>query len=402
MHRDTRAAPTDAVPLGLQFVLGAFVFCSTFSIAGTQTALGLSLLLWIFFMIRDTAPRPHRTMLDVPFALFIAVSLVAALLSPERLESLKHLKNLLLVSAVYVVGFLASRTELRNRLFMTLLFSGCGSAIYGIAIYLLGKGEGTLRRSPGPFSTAMTFGGVLLILSSLFLAISVGSGLARRYRIAAGCAALAAFAALFFSFTRSSWLGALVSVVVICAYLRRRFLIPFAVSLMILVMLLPAPYRSRVESIWNPKFRTNVQRLELVRGGIAIFKEHPIIGVGTMDLAEVYREHMPPGAVYVHGHMHSDFLQVAVQMGVVGLAAFCILIVSFFRLIARNVKLGLAPSERSWAVGSLGALAGFVVNGLFEWNFGDAEVVTLLYVVIGANLAIHRNHLRAQCSCRNM
>jgi hypothetical protein len=30
------------------------------------------------------------------------------------------------------------------------------------------------------------------------------------------------------------------------------------------------------------------------------------------------------------------------------------------------------------------------VNGLFEWNFGDAEVVTLLYVVLGANLALAR------------
>jgi hypothetical protein len=35
------------------------------------------------------------------------------------------------------------------------------------------------------------------------------------------------------------------------------------------------------------------------------------------------------------------------------------------------------------------------VNGLFEWNFGDAEVLTLLYIVLGANLALPRLGLPA-------
>ena len=97
---------------------------------------------------------------------------------------------------------------------------------------------------------------------------------------------------------------------------------------------------------------------------------------------------MPPGAVHTHGHLHNMFLQVAATTGLVGLAAFCWLLVSFFRMIGANLRLDLPPPERAWVVGSIAALAGFVVNGLFEWNFGDAEVVTLLYVIIGANVAI--------------
>ena len=93
----------------------------------------------------------------------------------------------------------------------------------------------------------------------------------------------------------------------------------------------------------------------------------------------------------------NDFLQIAVQMGIVGLAAFVILLVSFFRLMARNLRLDLPPGERAFVVGSIAALAGFIVNGLFEWNFGDAEVVTLLYAIIGANLALSLEHLRARC-----
>jgi len=397
MRRDTSNAPAGTICFALQLILAAAVFCSTFTIAGTQTAFGLTIILWIFFLLRGGAPAPRRTMLDAPLALFVAASLAAALFSARRLESLAHLKNLLLMSVVYIVAFLAGDPKLRRRLFALLLVSGAGSAIYGIVLYLLGRGHGTLGRTHGSFSTAMTYGGILLILSTLFLAEAVGSRASLRLRIASGLASLAAVVALFYTFTRSSWVGALVSALVILAFLRRRLLVPFAAALVIFVILLPAPYRARVASIWDPSYRTNVQRLELLRGGAAIFREHPVIGVGTMDLADVYRDHMPPGAVYVHGHMHNDFVQIAVQMGIVGLAAFVILLVSFFCLMARNLKLDLPPGERAFVVGSIAALAGFIVNGLFEWNFGDAEVVTLLYVIIGANLALSLEHLRARC-----
>jgi len=390
MCSDPRSAQAITTPLALQVVLGVFLFASTFSIALTQTALGLALILWLCFALKRKAPLPRRTMLDVPLLLFIAVSFAAALLSNKRLASFMSLKNYALMTVIYMIGALLAARRMALRQFTVLLVSGTGVAAYGIAIYLLGKGAGTLGRSPGPFSNAMTFGGMLLILCSLFLAVAVGAGVARGLRWAAVGAAIVTFTALFFSFTRSSWVGTVVSVVVILALLRKRWLVPFAVALVIFVLLLPAPYRARVESIWNLKHMTNVHRLQLLRGGIGIIKDHPVIGVGTMDLADVYRQYMPPGAVQVFGHMHNIFLQIAVQTGFVGLAAFCWLLFSFFRLMARNLKLDLPPPERAWVAGSIGALAGFIVNGLFEWNFGDAEVVTLLYIVLGANLALPR------------
>lgn len=266
MHGDTQTSQPDAVPAALRIVLGGFVACSTFSIAATQTALGLCILLWTFFLIRGRAPAPRRTMLDAPLALFIASCLVAALFSSRRLESLVGLKNLLLMSAIPTVAFLAQGARFRGRLLAALLVSGGGSAVYGIVLYALGKGEGALGRSPGTFSNAMTFGGILLIVCSLFCATAMLPGLGRRLRAAVAVGALAALAALFVSFTRSSWVGMLVSLVVIFAVLRRRLLVPFLAALVVFVLLLPAPYRERVESIWNPAFRTNVQRLELVRG----------------------------------------------------------------------------------------------------------------------------------------
>ncbi|MCK4236158.1 MAG: O-antigen ligase family protein [Candidatus Krumholzibacteria bacterium] len=378
----------------ITFFIGSFLFFSTFSIAGTQTALTLSILLWIVLAAVGKAPRPRRTTLDFPIILFVGVCLVAVLFSKQRWASFVNLKNILLVSIVYLLGFLVRNRKTGHRLFAVLLFSGAVSSLYGIAIFLLGKGEGTLGRTPGTFSTAMTFGGVLLMICSLFFSVGIGNGLSSKVRVAVLGAALASAGALFFSFTRSSWLGMIASCIVILAILRRKWLLPFVGALLLFTFLLPVPMRERVTSIWDARYRTNVQRLEMLWGGWRIFKDHPVIGVGTMDLGEIYRRYKPPEAVYVHGHMHNNFFHVAVTTGAIGLGAFCFLLFSFYRLMAGNLRLDLPPPEKAWVVGSIGALTGFIVNGLFEWNFGDAEVVTLLYLIVGSNLAIAVNRRR--------
>lgn len=371
----------------LTFTLGAFCFFSTFSIAGTQTALAIAVLLWIVLVLFRAAPPPHRTALDRAIILFLAASLTAVLFSEERLASFVNLRNLPLLVIIYLFGGVME-TRWQRLLFTVLLCSGAASSLYGIVIFALNRGSGTLGRTAGTFSNAMTYGGVLLLLCSLFLAVGIGSGLRGKVRLATLGAAVLAGTALFFSFTRSAWLGMLVSAAVVLSIQRRKLLILLAVFIVVLFLFLPGPYRYRITSMWDPDYRTNVHRLEMLRGGWEIFKDHPWVGVGTMDLSETYRKYMPPGAVHVFGHLHNIFLQVAVTMGVVGLAAFCYLLYSFFRLVIRNLYRSFDGPERAWVVGSLGALTGFVVSGMFEWNFGDAEVVMLLYAVIGGNLAL--------------
>ena len=376
----------------LGFFLAAALFFSTFSIAGTQTALAVTFALWIVCALSRRVPRPGRTMLDIPFACFVGASILAAVFSERRLESFEGMRNLLLIVIVYLLGYIVTDRRTGRRLAAVLLLSAAGSAVYGIVIYFIGEGDGGLGRTPGSFSTAMTYGGVLLALASPAFALAIGRDAGRRRRLVASSVFVLAAAALLLSLTRSAWVGMAVSAVVSVALLRRKLVLPLLAGMVLLVFLLPAPLRHRVTTIWDLSYRTNVHRLELMRGGSRIFLDHPVVGVGTRDLAGLYDRYKPPGAVTVFGHMHNIFLQVAVTTGVLGLAAFCFMFVMFFRLLAAVLRLDLPPPERAWAAGSAGAVAGFVASGLFEWNFGDAEVVTLLYIIIGMNLALFRIH----------
>ncbi|UCF06633.1 MAG: O-antigen ligase family protein [bacterium] len=378
----------------LFILLATILFFSTFSIAGTQITLALAFLLWLVIALVSKRFRFAGTMLDLPIFLFIATSLAAAIFSDERYASILGLKNLLLASVVYLFTFnVRDRTEVR-RLLIVLFLSGTASAVYGIVIYAMGHGDGGLGRTPGSFSIAMTFGGVMLVLCSLALGPAIGSSLQWRLRLPALSMVSIGLVALLLSFTRSSWVGMVAAAVVVFSILRKRWLIPLIGCMIVLYLVLPDALQQRVSTIWDPTYRTNIHRMQLFRGGVKIFYDYPVLGVGTRDLGELYRRYKPPEAVYIYGHMHNIFLQVAVTTGIVGLAAFCYLLISCFRLLIANLRLGLPPPDRAWVAGSIGALVGFIVNGLFEWNFGDAEVVTLFYIMLGMNCAIPRIHIR--------
>ncbi len=388
-----KSLPSGIAAKAISLLLGIFVFSMTFSIAATQTALAAGLFLWVILIFAGKIEKPVRTALDLPIALFVAATLLAVLFSGNMAAAAVNLKNYLLLSIIYYIGFAPLSRGTIRRFFPVLVVSASGSALYGIAIFLAGRGGGALGRTSGPFSVAMTFGGIMMLLCSLFGAVGAGKRVPARIKIVSLAAAALTGGALFLSFTRSSWLGMVTASIVILLLTRKKLIVPFIASLVVIFFLLPPKYRERVTSIWDPNFRTNIQRIELFKGGISIWRENPIFGVGPVDLADIYRKHMPRGAVVVHGHMHNIFLHVAVTLGSVGLIAFSYLLFSFFRLVGGLLRLDLPPPERAWVVGSLAALAGFIVNGFFEWNFGDAEVVTIIYVIIGSNLALLRQYL---------
>jgi len=375
------------VPLPLVVITSLFLFFSTFTIAGEQITLGVLFILWVFYLVSRRIGVPFRTKLDLPIALFLISCAVSVAFSEDKAGSIINLRNLLLLSILYLFAYIFSR-ELPLSLFLSvLMISSIGTSIYGISMYLFRDDEWVIWRTPGPFSGAMTFGGVLMILCSLGLTMILCGGIPRRLRVLGAVSTVFTATALFFTFTRSSWLGMIVSAVVIMGFSRRKLIVPFIVALAVFVVILPQPYRSRFSSMLDPSYRTNAIRLQLIKGGIEIFKEHPIVGVGTRDLTSLYIKHKPPEATYISGHLHNNFLQIAVSMGGIGLAAFIYLFVSFFRVAAENLNRS-PPLKRGVALVTLGVLTGFLVNGLFEWNFGVAEVVTLVYILIGFNLAI--------------
>ncbi|MDP2302879.1 MAG: O-antigen ligase family protein [Ignavibacteria bacterium] len=149
--------------------------------------------------------------------------------------------------------------------------------------------------------------------------------------------------------------------------------------------------QSRIKSIWDVHNMSNSSRFALWRGGIEIFKDYPLFGVGDIDLAKLYREYKRPFDKEIQGHMHNNYVHLLVILGAFGFLAVMFLLIKIFLIdlkIFNEVK--TIPFLSSYSLGVLGGFVAFLTAGLTEWNFGDHEIITIVWFTLGLNLAVRK------------
>jgi O-antigen ligase len=128
------------------------------------------------------------------------------------------------------------------------------------------------------------------------------------------------------------------------------------------------------------------------------FREHPALGIGLGNDRRDYEQYRRLVAERHGGHrylnppdvgVHNLYLQIAYELGLVGLAAYLGLVGSLFAWCAAGLRrAGPAHDLESGILwGTAAALAGSMAAGLFENNFFDSEVQNLLVILFG--LVLH-------------
>jgi O-antigen ligase len=113
-----------------------------------------------------------------------------------------------------------------------------------------------------------------------------------------------------------------------------------------------------------------------------MIQAHPIFGVGPQrihtEFPNYYHGREFPS---YYGHLENNMLQLAAERGLLCLAAFFWFIFELYASLISIVR--TEPDEVRWpAVSALAALTGFLIAGLFEYNFGDSEVLLLLLFIV--------------------
>src|SRR4030095_6565521 len=93
------------------------------------------------------------------------------------------------------------------------------------------------------------------------------------------------------------------------------------------------------------------------------------------------------------GHMHSNLLQIALERGVPALILWLLLFVIYIRMLWRVIR-QTTDLPRGVALGALGGALGFFTSGLVHYNWGDSEVVTVFYLIMGLCLVVERTNQR--------
>jgi O-antigen ligase len=348
------------------------------TVAGAHIALGCAGLLALLHRALLGRWPVARTPADRAFLAFASASGLAALAALPPVSEAEPLKKLLLIPFVHVVaGTLDSLPRVRRglRLFLLALVGTAGVASTLFLVHA--HGDDARLRSTTHY---MTFSGLLLL--GLPLAAAPAALGPRRLRPAYALAALVLGFALLLTQTRGAWLGACAAGCAVLARLRARLLLLVPPAVVVLFLLLPSPYRSRVLSSFDLSYHSNANRLTMWRTGLAMWRARPLTGVGLGDLQPLYLQYAPPGVTRTFGHLHNNWVNVLAAMGGLGIASFAWLMLAFGRIV-RRAAAAPDPELRALALGAWGSFWGFQIMGLFEWNFGDVEVMLALYFLTG-------------------
>lgn len=155
--------------------------------------------------------------------------------------------------------------------------------------------------------------------------------------------------------------------------------------------------RGRLLSIFDPYHPSNYSRLCFWRAGFKMVKDHPVFGVGDIDLQNLYREYKRPYDKEIQGHMHNNYIHLLVTLGIVGF----LIVMSLLFMIGKKMYsvYGKVKSDdlyRAYVLGFAGVFTSFLVAGLTEWNFGDHEIITLIWFHLGLMFAMFNAFQRAE------
>lgn len=149
------------------------------------------------------------------------------------------------------------------------------------------------------------------------------------------------------------------------------FALPF-----VLTSFLNTKLVNRIKNIILPgrKSRYNV-RLRLWDIAISISKKNIFFGKG--DFPMVYYQPEDSFPMQVLTHAHNVYLQILVSNGLIGLIAYINLFLSVLKLLFSVIK------TNQYAVCLIAIIFSFIVEGFFEFFWGDSEVRYLMIYFMG-------------------
>lgn len=342
-----------------------------------KIALSLNMAFWAVFCTawslakKRIAPSFH--ILYYPLALYGVVSTVSSIAAGRRVhewgEPMLWFKMLIFPTAIIL---LRAVPKLRVPVLALQMIVGVGIAGWGLIEFAFFDRRDLEHRIDGPSSHVMTFSNLLLPLALMILLLWV-----HRRKWWLGVGTVVTSVALLLTFTRSVWLGWGAAVAVLLLLKRSPWRIYALPALLFFVTFMPMELFSRLWSTFDVKQSSNFDRIRMLEAGVEMIKDRPLLGVGPANVKEAYALFRKSDAPRSRPpHLHNNVVQLWAERGVLGLAAYLLLITLFLRDCVRGRR--ASPEARMWSEIGIAVTVGLAVSGLFEFNFGDTEVFYLM------------------------
>ena len=270
-------------------------------------------------------------------------------------------------------------------------------------------GSGSLRYG-GPIAESNVWGQVLVSILPIAL-YQFAKVRESRIKFLAAMAALFIFLAMLFTESRGAFL-ALVVVMTLTAFdlrIKATTLLSLAFLGIVLLIIVPSRYTERIKTL-DIFFQSNQDglsqddavegRREKMLTGLAMFKEHPFLGVGFANYNDNYWLYAGNlgleatarnvGSESSARQPHSLYVEIMAETGIFGIASFLVFIYIMLRDLYRSRAMNDAnkvkadPDWSLWITSIFMSILTFLVAGIFLHGIG----FRFIWVLSGLALAI--------------
>ena len=239
---------------------------------------------------------------------------------------------------------------------------------------------------PRLFVGSLTESGQLALVLPLSLAFVLATSTAKNYDRSArtrlwmaGLVIPLLVLALIFNLKRGPWLGCLVGCAIVFIKLRPRLTGVFLTASILVALMVPAVRQRLAESPQN--FFIAGGRSAIWEIGAEMIVRYPLgIGFQNSPILRQFDHSIPENLK----HFHSNYINIAVETGLIGLAAFLLWIFSLLKVAWRYA------GDDAVALGTFAAILSSQIAGLLEYNFGDSEIKLIYFVLAGMLLSISK------------
>jgi O-antigen ligase len=361
------------------------------------------ILLLLLFCLRGMHERNAR--LDIknvgfyPVLLFGAVCLSVVTSAYPSLSTRFLLYHVICLLYVLITVSAVRHTDDLKRLVAGGAFAVMVSSVYGVYQRIQGVkvntsyvdvtvNEGMPGRVESYFDNPNTFAEVLILLLPLVLALILTAKHWLPRLIACGIFVIG-IVALGMTYSRASWIGMAVAIVVFVCLWKPRLLPALIVLCLICIPFIPSTIWNRLLTITNTSDSSTASRVPLYQAALAVIRKSPIsgAGLGTAAVQEYISENNLYHASAPFVHAHNIYLEVWIESGILGFLGFCGSLFWNIKNTARTVNRSASSAARTITASCAASLCGAMVCGLADYLWNYPRVMSIFWFVFAMAIA---------------
>ena len=341
------------------------------------------------------------TPLDLPILALILVAVLSTIFSVDALISLKSMKRALIkfLFVYYLTIYAASSVQRIKRLVFTFLIGSVAISSYGLYAFFCGYGtiDGRIHS---------TFYHPTRLANYLLFVVAISFCLAAHYRSWRGIRPLLytvfglGSVCLVLTASRGANLGLLLGLLVVFGLRNRRAWAVLAVIVVASIAVVPLQSNHlhflKAPELFSKNLNINTilgERQFLWRSGMKMAKDYPVLGIGYgKTFNSLYEsQYSLPGATQDHSSAHNLLIEIALEMGPLGLAIFLWLHILIFKEAFGLVRRELPKNTFAHALsaGILIGLIGVTCNGMANYFYKDRPIL-VYWLFVGLLFGLRR------------